>query len=157
MGPNNSGQSARADEKARDKDNRWALHRRKSHMHRRFQASMFDTDHQIATLCFDTTQYCRMTHTVPRLHFALIFCGTELHIHIGVIPPKQGKKVKMSLCTPWRHLGGAQLQLHWSVTSAENRGEWSASCNSCFNAGEGSTTSTEQEVRWATGLVWCSG
>ena len=45
----NSGQSARADEKDRDKDIRQALHRRKTNMHRSFQASMSDTDHQITT------------------------------------------------------------------------------------------------------------
>jgi hypothetical protein len=44
-------QSARADEKARDKNSRLALHRRKTNMHRGFQASMFDTDHQITTFC----------------------------------------------------------------------------------------------------------
>ena len=80
-----------------------------------------------------------------------------LHIDIEVTPPKQWKKVKMSLCTPWQHRGEAQLQLHWSVTSAEKRAEWSASYNSCFNAGEGSTISTEKETRWAPGLVRCSG
>jgi len=37
------------------------------------------------------------------------------------------------------------------------RDEWLASHNSCFNAGEGSTASTEQEARQATGLVSCSG
>jgi len=49
MSPNNSGQSARADEKARDKHSRWALHRRKTNMHRGFQPSMFNTDQKIAT------------------------------------------------------------------------------------------------------------
>jgi hypothetical protein len=51
MRPNNSSQSATVDEKARDKDSRGALLRRKTNMHRGFEASMFDTDHHITTFC----------------------------------------------------------------------------------------------------------
>ena len=77
MNPNNSGYGAREDEKVTDKGSRWALHRRKSHIHRGFQASTFDTDHQI-TLCVLTQHSTVGWHTVPWLHTAIIFCGTEL-------------------------------------------------------------------------------
>jgi hypothetical protein len=50
MSTNNSRHSATADEKARDKDSRWALHRRKTNMHRGFKASMSNTDHKIRTV-----------------------------------------------------------------------------------------------------------
>ena len=79
MSPNNSSQSTRAGEKARDKDSRWALHRKKTNMHRGFQASMFNTDHQITTFCVLTRHGTVEWHTVPWHHVALIFCGTELH------------------------------------------------------------------------------
>ena len=63
MSPNNGGQNARADEKARDKDNRWAWQRRKTPHAQRFASfhvQYWSSGNNI--LCFDTTQYCRMTH-----------------------------------------------------------------------------------------------
>jgi len=78
MSPNNSGQSATADEKARDKDSRWALHRRKTNMHSGLQASRFDTEHQITTFCVFTQHSTVGCHIVPWLHVVLIFCETEL-------------------------------------------------------------------------------
>jgi len=65
-------------EKTRDKESRWALHRRKSHKQRHSQASMFDTDHQIATFCVLTQHSTVEWHTVLWPHTALIFCGKEL-------------------------------------------------------------------------------
>jgi len=78
MSPNNSGQGTRADEKARHKDSRWALCRRKTNTHRGFQASMIDTDHQITTFCVLTQHRTGGWHIVPWLYTILIFCGTEL-------------------------------------------------------------------------------
>jgi hypothetical protein len=141
MSPNNSSHSARADEKARHKDSRRVLHRRKTNMHRSFQASTFDTHHQITTFCVLTQHSTVAWHTVPWLHIALIFCRTEL------CPRRYWSH---SYKTMVKGKAEAQLQLHWSVTSAENTDKWSASCISCFNTGEGST-STEQEARCAKG------
>ena len=109
-------------------------------------------------LCFETTQYSWI-RTMFQDSILPSFSPRQNYVHVdtGDIPAKQQYKTKLSLCTPWRHTGEAQLQLHWSVTSAENTAEWPASCISCFNAGKGSTTSTEQEARCAAGLVWCSG
>ena len=81
MSPNNSGQSARADEKDRDQDSRWALHRRKTNLHRGFQASMFNADHQITKFCVFTQHSTVGWHNVPWLHTASIFCGAELLPH----------------------------------------------------------------------------
>jgi hypothetical protein len=75
--PNNRCESNRANGKDRDKNSRWALHRKKRHMHRCCQNSMFDTDHQITTVCVFTEHSTVQWHTVPWLHTALIFCGTE--------------------------------------------------------------------------------
>jgi hypothetical protein len=71
MSPNNCGQSAWADDKTREKDSRWPLHRRKNNMHRGFQAPMFDTDHQITTFCVSTQYSTVGWHTVQcwgRIH-----------------------------------------------------------------------------------------
>ena len=77
----NSGQSTRADEKLRDKDSRWAIHRRKNKMNGGFTASMSNTDHHKTTLCVLTQHSTAEWHNVPWLHSALIFCGTELRPH----------------------------------------------------------------------------
>ena len=46
-----------------------------------FQASMYNTDHHKTTLCVLTQHSTVGWHTVPWLHTALIFCGTELCPH----------------------------------------------------------------------------
>jgi hypothetical protein len=71
-------QSARADEHARDKDSTWVIHRRKSHIHRCFQVSMFEIVHHITTSCVFTQHSTVQWHTVPWLNTALIFSWTEL-------------------------------------------------------------------------------
>jgi hypothetical protein len=77
MRPNNSGHSPRADEKARNKDSTWLLHRRKTNMHRGSQASMFNTNQQI-TFCVLSQHTTVEWLTVPWLHIALNFSRTEL-------------------------------------------------------------------------------
>ena len=41
-------------------------------------------------------------------------------------------KVKFSLPTPWRHMGGVEIQVHSFLTSALDEGEWLTSRPSCF-------------------------
>jgi len=149
MSPTNIGQSATVDEKARGKDNRWALHRRKSHMQRGFQASKFETDNQI-TFSVLTQHSTVEWHTVPWLHTALIFCRTEWHTcrywsHSSNTIVK-GKDVPVY--TMKTYTQEVQLQLHWSATSADNIDEWSASCISCCIAGEGS-----HNIHWTRGQM----
>jgi hypothetical protein len=127
MSPNNSSQSAGADEKDRDKDSRWTLHRRKTNRYRGLQASMFDTDHQITTFCVLTQHSTVQWHTVPSLHTTPIFCSTELHpcIYCSHSPKTTVKDKAVPLYT-MKTSPQAQLQLHSSVTSAENTDKWSA-------------------------------
>jgi len=49
VSPNNSSWNSTADEKATDKVSRSAIHRRKTNMHRGFQAFLLDTDQQKTT------------------------------------------------------------------------------------------------------------
>ena len=81
MSPNNSSHSTTADEKARHKDSRRVLHRRKTNMHRGFQTSMFNTDHHKTTFSVLTQHSTVGWHTVPWLHIVLISCRTELRTH----------------------------------------------------------------------------
>ena len=53
----------------------------KHHMHRGLQASMFNTDRRETTFCVLIQHSTVGWHTVPWLHIALIFCGTELRPH----------------------------------------------------------------------------
>jgi hypothetical protein len=64
---------------ATDKDSRSAIHRRKTNMHRGFQASLINTDCQITTFCVLTQHSTVQWHTVPWLLSTLICCLTELH------------------------------------------------------------------------------
>jgi hypothetical protein len=44
--------------------------------------------------------------------------------------------VNMSLTTPWRHIGGTEVQLHSFLTSALDGGEWSTSRSGRFTPGK---------------------
>ena len=83
----------------------------------------------------------RLSHTVPQLrevytfkkatlpYFdetislnSFIFLRKCLHCSWNI---EGCKNVNMSLCTPWRHIWGAELQLHPFQTSALHGGDWS--------------------------------
>jgi hypothetical protein len=40
---------------------------------------------------------------------------------------KVKKKVKLSSSTPWKHIGGLEVQLHLFLRLAQDGGEWSKS------------------------------
>jgi hypothetical protein len=93
------------------KDSKWALHRRKTNMYSCFQASMFETDHQIKTFCVFTQHSTVQWHTVPWLHNTVLYNDTlfhdyttppfsmwqnYVHIHTEVNPPKQSNRYSCS-------------------------------------------------------------
>jgi hypothetical protein len=64
-------------------------------------------------------------------------------------------KVKQSLYTPWRRLGGEQYNSYSFSTSALDGGEWSASRpGRALPPGKGPPVLTVQEAGWASELVW---
>jgi hypothetical protein len=63
-------------------------------------------------------------------------------------------KVKFSLFTPWRHIVGAESQIHSFLPSALDRVQWLALCPGQLNPGEGAPVPIEQEVGWALEWIW---
>jgi hypothetical protein len=60
---------------------------------------------------------------------------------------RQGVKIKLSLCMPWKHTRGAQVQFYSFFTAAQDGGEWSTSCPGCLNPGKNPST------HWIRGWV----
>jgi hypothetical protein len=64
-------------------------------------------------------------------------------------------KLKLLHYSPWRRLGGEEVQFISFSILALDRGKWSASCTGRVLApGKGPSVPIVQEVGWSSDLVW---
>jgi hypothetical protein len=64
-------------------------------------------------------------------------------------------KIKLSRYTPWRRLGERRYRSYSLITTALDRGEWSASLPGCaLSPGKGPPVPIVQEAGWAPEPVW---
>jgi len=67
---------------------------------------------------------------------ALLFVTYHVYIYLPDYRVEVFTKVKLFLCTPWKHIMGVEVYLHLFLTSALDGGEWSASRAGRFTPGE---------------------
>ena len=87
--------------------------------------------------------------SICQVNFVLLDCRQQNILLISGNVHTFVKVKAMFLTTPWRHIGGLEVELHSFFTSELDRCEWWTSHPDCLTPWERAWVPTEQVAEWA--------